>query len=87
MFLPRSCYFERLEGRMPLPLESDIPVNSTVVVNRNQERYPQIDQAKLLEGGTCLARKAQRLKFPTGCHTLLGLTFLTRIANLRTGSP
>ena len=42
--------FERLEGRMPMPIETDLPCQITVVVNRNQPRFPEIDQAKPLEG-------------------------------------
>jgi len=38
--------FERLEGRMPMPIEGDLPCQITVVVNRNQPRYPQIELPK-----------------------------------------
>jgi len=46
----QQLVFERLEGRLPLPIESEMPCSITVVVNRNQPRYPEIDQAKLIEG-------------------------------------
>jgi len=49
----QQLVFDRIDGRLGLPVEQDLPCQITVVVNRNQERYPEMKRAKettLLEG-------------------------------------
>jgi hypothetical protein len=47
-----ALVFERLEGRLGLPVESDLPCVINVVVQRNKERFPTLDKSKLLEADT-----------------------------------
>ena len=56
--LAAALIFERLEGRLPLPVESEMPANITVIVNRNQPRNPEIDQQRLLLEANTSTEKA-----------------------------
>lgn len=56
--LAANLIMERLEGRTPLPVESDMPCLITVVVNRNQQRYPEIDQQRLMLEANTSSEKA-----------------------------
>jgi hypothetical protein len=42
----QQLLWERLEGRMPMPVEGDLPAVINVIIERNKPRFPEIELSK-----------------------------------------